>query len=626
MMEGGVPFPLGLGAHMADRPRTPLNRSRRPSLVYSVPAADPLDPMQYFNRDCEGVKFQAQGWKDVWAAGIFFILFTGLVVVAAWCIANDRYSPPFDWSSNNADFAYPQEHKLFSLSAESGISGSRWDVQEVSSNATSFGICEINADCRVNDQWWECVAGVCSKCRLPWSARLTREVFAILSVTICLSASLALVWLAVLSAFATKIIAVMAVLCAGSLGLQALLLGLVVRVEAAAVPCAVFVVLAVVLRSLRQKATFSALIFQQAMGTVRRHPTTVAVTVLFFVVYGIAFTLWIWLLMSTKHQWQIYPLLFCGFYIGQVLQTIPHTVTAAVAGTLFFASSAPPPFPTLKSLRRALTTSLGSICMGALFVAPMRLIRSLSNILRKCCAGCCAACLTGCMKYSVDWATHYAYVHIAIYGKGFRDSGASTARRIRDSGLEPVISDLIVGELLILAALISSLFVGTSTGAVLWYLYRHKWLCSLDVAWAVLWGVVAFFISYFVHQMFFTVVDACLSTFFVAYAQEPFVLYRNHHTLFTQLRTRQGIQLDAPFSGVVLRTVDFFQPTSASQDVAGPPLPPGESDHAVLDLGALGANITEFLVEPIIGLPPAPTPSPSPESGAVPQPRNQDEP
>jgi hypothetical protein len=72
--------------------------------------------------------------------------------------------------------------------------------------------------------------------------------------------------------------------------------------------------------------------------------------------------------------------LFSFYWTSQVIQTWVHVTTSGVFATYYFLEGTHegvPSSPTLKSAKRASTTSFGSICFGSLIVAVLQVIRAL---------------------------------------------------------------------------------------------------------------------------------------------------------------------------------------------------------------------------------------------------------
>jgi len=104
--------------------------------------------------------------------------------------------------------------------------------------------------------------------------------------------------------------------------------------------------------------------------------------------------------------------------------------------TGYFLSPQIPAFPTLHSLRRATTTSFGSICLGSLLVSITQILRSLASD-RNYLLQCILSLLENILKYF----NRYAFTQVAIYGKSYIDAATSTWKLILERGLDAVIND-----------------------------------------------------------------------------------------------------------------------------------------------------------------------------------------
>ncbi|CAG8674682.1 9059_t:CDS:2 [Funneliformis mosseae] len=173
-------------------------------------------------------------------------------------------------------------------------------------------------------------------------------------------------------------------------------------------------------------------------------------------------------------NWSIlWLLLVC---VGIVIQTWVHVTTSGVFATYYFLAGTPegvPSSPTLKSAKRASTTSFGSICLGSLLVAILQVIGALlrsaaqdtDNPFGAFCAAC-AAVLVGCIESLLQYFNFYAYTQVAIYGKSFWESAKDTWALVKDRGVDAIINDNLIGNVLVMGAFL----VGIIT-ALLSYLY-----------------------------------------------------------------------------------------------------------------------------------------------------------
>jgi len=172
-------------------------------------------------------------------------------------------------------------------------------------------------------------------------------------------------------------------------------------------------------------------------------------------------------------------LLFSFYWTWQVIQTWVHVTTSGVFATYYFLEGTPegvPSSPTLKSAKRASTTSFGSICFGSLIVAILQLIRSLlrmaaqdsNNPFAAFCAAC-AAVLVDIIESLLQYFNFYAYTQVAIYGKSFRESAKDTWKLIKDRGVEAIINDSLISNVLVMGAIL----VGIITALLSFFVCKY---------------------------------------------------------------------------------------------------------------------------------------------------------
>ena len=68
----------------------------------------------------------------------------------------------------------------------------------------------------------------------------------------------------------------------------------------------------------------------------------------------------------------------------QVVQNVVHVAVSGVMGTWYFMHSHQTEDPTTPCLRRALTTSLGSVCLGSLGIAPVKTLEVIARSALAC--------------------------------------------------------------------------------------------------------------------------------------------------------------------------------------------------------------------------------------------------
>eukprot|EP00796_Vickermania_ingenoplastis_P005147 gene5147-3697_t len=203
--------------------------------------------------------------------------------------------------------------------------------------------------------------------------------------------------------------------------------------------------------------------------------------------------------------------IFTFFWTMQVLPNLVMTTVAGVTATWYFVGfDNMPQNPTLKSFRRATTTSFGSICFGSLLVAVIQFMRFLVESARRNedfnFLTCCLDCLLSFIEGLVEYFNMYAYVHIAMYGYDYITAAKHSFELFQQCLCAALFNDCLINPTLSIFATISSLTIGVLAGLT----------CNDGVT-----GVVAFMVSMIVQNIFFTTVKAATLTIFVCFAEVP---------------------------------------------------------------------------------------------------------
>jgi hypothetical protein len=98
----------------------------------------------------------------------------------------------------------------------------------------------------------------------------------------------------------------------------------------------------------------------------------------------------------------VFSLLVSLYWGGQVFKNIVHVTVAGTFATWYFLPAHQMPAnPTAGALKRACTTSFGSICLGSLLVAVVQALKQLVHQMRRSnngFAAACGECLIGCLE------------------------------------------------------------------------------------------------------------------------------------------------------------------------------------------------------------------------------------
>ena len=160
------------------------------------------------------------------------------------------------------------------------------------------------------------------------------------------------------------------------------------------------------------------------------------------------------------------------FFTHQVIQNTIHVVIAGVVGTWWFApddASSCCSAGIFGSIKRALTTSFGSICLGSLLVAIIQALRALAdsnndgepNML-----SCLVSCILGCLEGILEYFNKWAFIYVGLYGYGYMDAGKNVIQLFKSRGWSALIADDLVGRALATLSLVVGLLAG-AVGVIL---------------------------------------------------------------------------------------------------------------------------------------------------------------
>lgn len=140
-----------------------------------------------------------------------------------------------------------------------------------------------------------------------------------------------------------------------------------------------------------------------------------------------------------------------------VTKNVVHCVAAGAVGEWWFGSH--DANTVHRSQSRALSSALGSICLGSLIVAALQALETLllSAPRRKASgssANACLECLVALVKRNALYFNKFAFCQVALYGKDFRTAGADTLRLFRDRGWSFLLTDNLVESVLAVGCLV----------------------------------------------------------------------------------------------------------------------------------------------------------------------------
>ncbi|CAI2189061.1 8837_t:CDS:2, partial [Funneliformis geosporum] len=235
-------------------------------------------------------------------------------------------------------------------------------------------------------------------------------------------------------------------------------------------------------------------------------------------------------------------LVFNFYWTSQVIKTVVHVTDSGVFATYYFLDGTAQGVgnsPTLSALKRACTTSFGSICFGSLIIAILNtikaILRSVANSNDDACGfvAACFACLLAWIENLVEYFNHYAYVEVAIYGKSYCHAAKDTWKLIKNRGVEAIINDNLIGNVLTMGAI----FIGVLC-ALFGYGYISLFLKDMkdNGTLTLILVVICFILGLMMTIVVTDAIDSGVATTFVALAEDPDALRRTKPILFERIR------------------------------------------------------------------------------------------
>jgi len=143
----------------------------------------------------------------------------------------------------------------------------------------------------------------------------------------------------------------------------------------------------------------------------------------------------------------MFLVLILMYWHNIVSVNVAHVTACGVMGTWFFSDQTAG--VTYNSFRRAVTTSFGSICCGALIEAVIRalaaMVRQLERRNRDNMAVAILLCILRCVLNMlgdiVEYLNSYAFVYVALYGDTYLQSAKSCWAMFKSRGIEALVND-----------------------------------------------------------------------------------------------------------------------------------------------------------------------------------------
>ncbi|XAR54396.1 hypothetical protein NMG60_11029502 [Bertholletia excelsa] len=167
--------------------------------------------------------------------------------------------------------------------------------------------------------------------------------------------------------------------------------------------------------------------------------------------------------------------------------------------------------------QRALSRNLGSACLGSLFVPTIEALRVVArglNLLEGedefmfSCAHCCLSVMDFIFRHGNGWA----YVQIAAYGKSFVKASQDTWELFQKREMEAIVDADLTSAICFLT--------GVCSGSMC-VIVVAAWTRTVHESFTATISLLAFYIGYLMTRIAMAVPHACVSSYYVCYAENP---------------------------------------------------------------------------------------------------------
>ncbi|KAL3841085.1 hypothetical protein ACJIZ3_025676 [Penstemon smallii] len=169
-------------------------------------------------------------------------------------------------------------------------------------------------------------------------------------------------------------------------------------------------------------------------------------------------------------------------------------------------------------VKNAVKYSMGSICIGSIIVPVLGVVRGLARGVSLLsgdvdefmfsCANCCSGVGSSIVAYGNRWG----FVHVGVYNKGIVQASMDTWEMFRRVGIEKLIDSDLTSSFCFLC--------GVAAGSIC-ALVGGIWALVIEKKYATEVTIYTFLIGYFMTRVAMAWVQASVTAYYVAYAENP---------------------------------------------------------------------------------------------------------
>ncbi|KAJ5068064.1 protein pns1 [Anaeramoeba ignava] len=270
-----------------------------------------------------------------------------------------------------------------------------------------------------------------------------------------------------------------------------------------------------------RRISFSSVLLSSVSEVTQKYPAMIVIAFVFGIGVHI---IWIisWVYVGTKiykidnNFWNFFVLL-AYYWTTNVIKNIVHTTSCGTFASYYFANGNMPDDPTLKSFKRAITFSFGSICFGSLVIAILKTVkqmvqygmRSENEYIKTF-----FACIFGFVEWLTEFFNQFAFVYVATYGTSFVESSKKAYHLLQNRGLTAVINDDLIWNVILLASIVTGIVSAIISGIVTYLMFDESSI------WIVI-SLISLLIAMSISLVVLEVISSGVTTFFVCFAEAP---------------------------------------------------------------------------------------------------------
>jgi len=236
----------------------------------------------------------------------------------------------------------------------------------------------------------------------------------------------------------------------------------------------------------------------------------------------------------------IYALFILSYFFYQeVIKNTIHVIIGGTVGTWWFlpeegkgcCSSG-----VLGSMKRALTTSFGSICFGSLLVAIIQTLKQLARNAREqggsmALLACIAECILGCLESLLQYFNKWAFIYVGLYGFSYLESGKKVIELFKARGWDTIIADDLVGMTLFMLSFLCGLLSGVFG---LFLEDQTSWFDDIGHA-KLISMLIGLIVGLVLCLILMSAIGSSVNAVIVCFAEGPSEFAKNHPQLSSKM-------------------------------------------------------------------------------------------